>query len=62
MLCYGKSGNCNTNVEPKRLTDRDHYECEECREKWDTNPASIMDSSGQITERVIRRSCTCPLR
>jgi hypothetical protein len=60
MLCYGKSGKCNTNVEPKHLADRDHYRCNECSEKWDTVSASIMDSSGKTSERVIRRPCTCP--
>jgi hypothetical protein len=42
MLCNGKSGRCNTSVEPKRLADRDHYECDECGEKWDTDPDLVM--------------------
>lgn len=59
MLCNGKSGTCNANVEAKHLADRDHYNCGDCDEKWDTTRASIMDSSGQVSERVIRRPCTC---
>jgi hypothetical protein len=41
MLCNGSKGRCNRKVEPKRLSDGDHYECE-CGERWDTDRASVM--------------------
>jgi hypothetical protein len=60
MLCNGKSGKCDTNVKPKLLADRDHYECEECGETWDTDPAPLMESPGQLHQQIDRRPCTCP--
>lgn len=60
LQCNGKSGTCNTKVEPKRLSGRNHYECENCGERWDTDPDSTMDSSGQPVAQVERRDCACP--
>lgn len=60
LQCNGKSGRCNREVEPKRLPDRNHYECEACGETWDTDLDSTMDSSGQPFAQVERRDCTCP--
>lgn len=60
MLCSGKSGRCNSPVEAKHLSDRDHYECEKCGEKWDTDTVAVMESSGSLPKRMDRRPCTCP--
>lgn len=59
MLCNGNGGTCNTNVEATQLADRDHYKCVDCGESWDTTRAFIMDSSGKLVDRVIRRPCSC---
>jgi hypothetical protein len=59
MLFNGNKGKCNKKVEPKRLNDRDHYECE-CGERWDTDKASVMTGPGQLFSKVERNPCTCP--
>jgi hypothetical protein len=55
MLCNGKSGRCNKPVEPRRLSDREHYECKDCGEKWDT------DLPTETMTLVIRRPLHVPL-
>jgi len=60
MLCNGKNGKCNKRVEPRHLSDRDHYECE-CGERWDSDKAPVMTGSGQLFRRVERRPCKCAM-